>query len=94
MLRLSRQHNLRKIAFITLISLLMISCGESTSNHLSTNTIDYSKDYPPNDGGTLIDAMTGEPSGLIAMIAGESAASAIAVFALGMTLTCPLIGDV
>lgn len=34
--------------------------------------------YPPESGGTLIDAMVGEPSGLIPMIAGESAASAIA----------------
>ena len=78
MLRLSRQHSLRKIALIALTFLLMTSCGESTSNHISTNTIDYSKNYPPNDGGTLIDAMTGEPSGLIAMISGESASSAIA----------------
>lgn len=34
--------------------------------------------YPPQDGGTLVDAMIGEPSGLIPMLAGESAASAIA----------------
>lgn len=34
--------------------------------------------YAVTDGGSLIDAMVGEPSGLIPMIAGESAASAIA----------------
>lgn len=34
--------------------------------------------YPAESGGTLLDAMTGEPSGLIPMIAGESASSAIA----------------
>jgi len=34
--------------------------------------------YPVEPGGTLVDAMSGEPSGLIPMIAGESAASAIA----------------
>ena len=39
---------------------------------------DYQAYYPPEAGGTLVDAMIGEPSGLIAMIAGESAASAIA----------------
>lgn len=39
---------------------------------------DYQAYYPPETGGTLVDAMIAEPSGLIAMIAGESAASAIA----------------
>ena len=34
--------------------------------------------YPSQSGGTMLDAMTGEPSGLIPMIAGESASSAIA----------------
>jgi peptide/nickel transport system substrate-binding protein len=34
--------------------------------------------YPVESGGTMVDAMSGEPSGLIPMIAGESAASAIA----------------
>lgn len=42
------------------------------------DTVDFDKSYAAEPGGTLIDAMTGEPSGLIAMIAGESAASAIA----------------
>ena len=40
-------------------------------------TVDYSKKLAPQTGGTLIDAMLGEPSGLISMIAGESASSAI-----------------
>ena len=34
--------------------------------------------YPAQVGGTMIDAMSGEPSGLIAMMAGESSASQIA----------------
>ncbi len=34
--------------------------------------------YPAESGGSLIDAMIGEPSGLISMTAGEAAASAIA----------------
>ena len=34
--------------------------------------------YPAQAGGTMIDAMSGEPSGLIAMMAGESSASQIA----------------
>jgi peptide/nickel transport system substrate-binding protein len=39
---------------------------------------DLSLSYPVESGGTMVDAMAGEPSGLIPMIAGESAASAIA----------------
>src|SRR3989344_1183916 len=42
------------------------------------NAVNFDTNYPAESGGTLIDAMTGEPSGLIAMLAGESAASAIA----------------
>lgn len=45
---------------------------------MTTEVINYDQTYPAESGGTLIDAMSGEPSGLIAMIAGESAASAIA----------------
>jgi peptide/nickel transport system substrate-binding protein len=41
-------------------------------------SFDYSKSYPSQDGGTMISAMTGEPSGLIFMVAGESASAAIA----------------
>lgn len=44
----------------------------------SESTIDYDQSFAAEDGGTLINAMTGEPGGLIAMVAGESAASAIA----------------
>ena len=69
--------NLLQVMTWVILTALMVGCGDSTSNK-SIHKIDYSKDYPANSGGTLIDAMTGEPSGLIAMIAGESAASAIA----------------
>ena len=51
------------------------SNGEDAKPKLKPN---YDVAYPASPGGTMIDAMTGEPSGLIAMIAGESAASAIA----------------
>ena len=57
--------------------MLLASCGDASSSKQVTN-IDYSKNYPANYGGTLVDAMTANPSGLIAMLAGESAASAIA----------------
>lgn len=39
--------------------------------------INYDQTYPSESGGTLIDATTGEPSGLISMLAGESASSAV-----------------
>jgi peptide/nickel transport system substrate-binding protein len=51
------------------------SNSEDAAKKLKSN---YDVPHPTSPGGTMIDAMTGEPSGLIAMIAGESAASAIA----------------
>ena len=56
-------------------ALFLGACGESNS---SLSQTDFSKKLPVESGGTLIDAMTANPSGLIAMTAGESAASAIA----------------
>ena len=55
-------------------ALALVACGSP----VSTPEVDYDRPYPPQSGGTFIDAMSGEPSGLIAMLAGESAASAIA----------------
>ena len=61
--------------FITIFlsSLLLISCSKDTSE-----VIDYNKKFINSSGGSLINAMAGEPSNLIAMIAGDSASSAIA----------------
>lgn len=53
---------------------LLAGCGSPDR----TPEINYDTDFPPVNGGSSINAMVGEPSGLIAMIAGESAASAIA----------------
>ncbi len=50
----------------------MTSCGKPNQD-----TTDYTKTFPVESGGTLIDATIGEPSGLIYMVAGESAAAAI-----------------
>jgi peptide/nickel transport system substrate-binding protein len=55
-------------------SLALSACGQPDS----TSTANLDSPYPPQRGGTLVDAMSGEPSSLIPMIAGESAASAIA----------------
>ncbi len=53
---------------------LLTGCGSPEQ----TQNVDYDSIYPPESGGSTINAMIGEPSGLIPMIAGESAASDIA----------------
>jgi len=58
---------------ILISSLFMISCSKEYSE-----VIDYNKEYKIISGGSLINAMAGEPSNLIAMIAGDSASSQIA----------------
>lgn len=67
---------------LLLILLMLVACGktnqESNDNRDGAAAGHVDQHYLPEQGGTLISAMTGEPSGLIAMIAGESAASAIA----------------
>ncbi len=57
-----------------LMSCMLASCGKPPP----TPDINLDQPFPAESGGTMVDAMTGEPSGLIPMIAGESAASAIA----------------
>ena len=56
-----------------LLTISLISCSKE-----NTEVIDYNEDYNSISGGKLINAMTGEPSNLVAMIAGDSASSAIA----------------
>lgn len=62
-------------AFLLLI--LLAACNRSAQNLSQEALSSLDKGYPVQSGGTLIDAMIGEPSGLISMIAGESASSAI-----------------
>lgn len=69
-IRLNRLLPLLPIYVVCISALL--SCGKSVED-----TTDYNKQYPTEAGGTLIDASTAEPSGLISMVAGESASSAI-----------------
>lgn len=54
--------------------LLLAACGQPPQ---VDNTQALNKTYPAEAGGSLINAMIGEPSSLISMIAGESASSAI-----------------
>lgn len=60
--------------YVTLFALLMNGCGQQQHEAVA----DFNSAYPAESGGTLVDAMSGEPSGLIAMMAGESSASTIA----------------
>lgn len=64
---------LRRLCSLALICLLTACSGSR-----DTDRIDYNVSFLPENGGAMINAMIGEPSGLIPMIAGESAASAIA----------------
>jgi len=61
-------------AALVLLAALLSGCGQQENRAQP----DLYASYPPQEGGTLVDAMIGEPSGLIPMLAGESAASAIA----------------
>lgn len=62
---------------MVLLAGLLSACSQSSDTAVKTS-VNYDADYAPEDGGTLIDATRGEPSGLIPMIAGESAASEVA----------------
>ena len=60
--------------FSALLTTMLIGCGQQ-----KTEDAGYlNKTYTSEAGGTLVDALSGEPSGLIAMMAGESSASVIA----------------
>lgn len=67
---------IRSIHYISIAVLLILST--TSCSKAPTDSTDYSKIYAPQDGGEIIDAMTSEPSGLIFMVAGESASAAIA----------------
>lgn len=57
---------------VLLICLILAACGKR-----EVDNTDYSQTMPSQEGGTLINAMTGEPTGLIFMVSGESASAAI-----------------
>lgn len=62
---------------IFLCLFLLSSCNNPSQDLDNDYFKSLNKTYLSQSGGTLIDAMIGEPSGLISMIAGESAAAAI-----------------
>ena len=63
--------------FLSTASLISVFLLISCSND-SYEAIDYKDNYLVEDGGEIVNAMIGEPSNLVAMIAGDSASSAIA----------------
>ncbi len=65
-----------KFSFIA-TCLALSACGDSSQNLSQQALNNLNKSYPSQSGGTLLDATIGEPSGLIYMVAGESAAGAI-----------------
>ncbi|ROH88284.1 peptide-binding protein [Pseudomethylobacillus aquaticus] len=69
-----RSHSTSSVCALLALSLLLNACGQPETSPKT----DLDRPYPSEAGGTQIDAMPAEPSGLIAMIAGESAASAVA----------------
>ena len=64
-----------QISSLLTFSFVIIACSSPQQDNQSP---DYSKPYPSIVGGIMISAMTAEPSGLIYMVAGESASAAIA----------------
>jgi peptide/nickel transport system substrate-binding protein len=62
----------------------LAACGPDNS---AQNNAPYKQAYPPESGGTLIDVMPSDPSGLISMVAGESASSAITANLFNTLLT-------
>lgn len=63
---------------LIVVCFFLQACDHSSENLSVESLTKLNKTYPSQAGGTFIDAMIGEPSGLIYMVAGESAAGAIA----------------
>ena len=63
-----------KLSGALILFFTLCYCSQTTQQISSK---DLNKTYPSQSGGTFINAMLGEPSSLISMIAGESASSAI-----------------
>jgi len=60
------------------LALLILSLIVGCNNSQNLDNTNYDDPIPPQSGGALTNAMIGEPNNLIAMIAGDSASSAIA----------------
>lgn len=65
------------LSTLLLTMLVLTACGDQPSASTAAPA-NLNQPYPAEAGSYLISATSGEPSGLISMVAGESAASAIA----------------
>ena len=76
---LTNQFIKRNAKFSLIAACIMLNgCGDSSQNLSQQALNKLNKTYPSQSGGKLISAMTSDPSGLIYMVAGESASAAIA----------------
>lgn len=69
---------------ITVLCSLIVACS---SDKPEQNSFLLNQSYPSQTGGTLLGAMPSDPSGLISMVAGESASSAISANLFNSLLT-------
>lgn len=60
------------------LALIFLSLVVGCNNSQNLDNTNYDDPIPPESGGVLTNAMIGEPNNLVAMIAGDSASSAIA----------------
>ncbi len=72
---------------LPLIGLLLASLLLTACSNPQNEAVDYSQQFPVANGGTMVDAMIGEPTGLIFMVSGDSASSAITAKIFNSLLT-------
>lgn len=72
---IKRNANFRYLVMTLFIA--VTACGDSTSSLPPEEISKLNQAYPSEAGGTMVNAMIGEPSSLISMIAGEAPSSAI-----------------
>jgi peptide/nickel transport system substrate-binding protein len=75
---MQQKPNRLRLALNALLSTLLVITLAGCEQQKPQAALDLNRAYPSESGGTLVDAMSGEPSNLIAMMAGESSSSAIA----------------
>ena len=77
----------KKLPFLLLATLLACQLTLTACGKAQDKPVDYDQAFPAQDGGTMVDAMIGEPTGLIFMVSGESASSAITAKIFNTLLT-------
>lgn len=65
------ERNAKAYIYCFFIAVGLSACGDSSNSLTSEELNKLNKDYPSEHGGTLVNAITAEPSGLICMINGE-----------------------